>query len=229
MTLNDRGLVGHSVPRCTLGGLSTSPSRGGPQVGGHPIRQRDPRRRRKEGVPRVVYKTVTINPKTIVLSDADLRSGRMPDVCVLSGDRTTALFPVRFGRPLWVYLFGGVLGVLVMRLLGLDREVRGRLPMSLQARRSRVWRLALGSALIAIGVFLGLAFLPTGEYVAGVGGIIGFGVGCWLFYEGTRRGLRARVKRGLARGELWVEIQVHPAFADAREKMFRPAAQTTLA
>lgn len=162
----------------------------------------------------------------LTLSAADLASGRMPDVCALTGRPTDLRERVRYGWPNpspWRFLWA--LAGLVPLLLAIywaPRRVEGRLPLSRAAQRRRTALLTLGVFLAFAGVFLVCGFAAPAPYGTAIGtaGVVTLAAGAVVFQTRWAHGPVGRVFR-MPNGEDWVVIaNLHPDFVAAYQAQF---------
>lgn len=156
----------------------------------------------------------------------DFRAGRLPAICVSSGEPATS-FRTRSARSsspyVWLGLLGGPLGVFVMTLI-LVRNIEGSLPFNDAAanqeprfRRRRTVRFVASGLTMAFGA---AAIAAWGEHdfdtweglAAGVGMISGL-VALYFFVTAFRRPL-GWVRPRYQPDRAMVLLDVHPRFAE---------------
>lgn len=151
---------------------------------------------------------------SVWVSGEDLRTGRLPAVCALTGQPAEGTVPVRLAwlpRWTWILLLFGVLPFLVASYFAM-RYVEGALPVvqaavSTYHRRRRAARALAVTGVVLLAGSVALEVVP----LAWVGGVCL--VGSLAALAAALRGfVRARSDHGDARVLL---SGVHPAFVEA--------------
>lgn len=128
--------------------------------------------------------------ETVRLPADDVRAGRLPPVCVLTGEPADGLVAVRLpATPSWTWvllLFGFVPFLLASGFA--TRYVEGELPVTQAAharsrrrRRTAWWAIGGGVAVILVGIGIQLEELAFAGLAVLAGGVLLFAVVEWRF------------------------------------------------